>query len=130
MFFLQNPCSSKLTVWTISRPFKSICSNFCMQWYPQWKSKWFFYIRSLLKWTNRSKNGHSGALKTNRLQSGFRDLKKKIQTEQTVNRKKSGFRAGCRPSFLDNFIYVFAYLGTLPILDIFLNLANLITDLM
>ena len=44
-------------------------------------------------WTNRSENGHSGAFKTNRFQSGFRDLKKKIQTEQTVNRKKSGFRA-------------------------------------
>ena len=49
-------------------------------------------------------NGHSGAIKTNRFQSGFRDLKKEIQTEQTVNRKKSGFRAAryeafgiCRP---------------------------------
>ena len=48
---------------------------------------------SILKWTNRSKNGHSGAFKTNRFQSGFHDLKKKNQTEQTVNRKKSGFRA-------------------------------------
>ena len=47
----------------------------------------------ILKWTNTSKNGHSEAIKTNKFQSGFRDLKKKIQTEQTVNRKKSGFRA-------------------------------------
>ena len=30
--------------------------------------------------------------KTNRFQSGFQDLQKKIQTEQTVNRKISGFR--------------------------------------
>ena len=30
-------------------------------------------------------------------QSGFRDMEKKIQTEQTVNRKKSGFRAA--PAF-------------------------------
>ena len=47
----------------------------------------------LLNWTNRSENGHSGAFKTNRFQSGFRDLKQRFQTEQTVNRKKSGFRA-------------------------------------
>ena len=51
-----------------------------------------------------SKNGHSGAKKTNKFQSGFRDelfLMKisgfvfsiRIQTEQTVNRKKSEFRA-------------------------------------
>ena len=51
-----------------------------------------------------SKNGHSGVKKTNRFQSGFRDklfLMKisgfvfsiRIQTEQTVNRKKSGFLA-------------------------------------
>ena len=42
---------------------------------------------------NRSKNGHSGAIKTNRFQSGFRDTADFFQTEQTVNRKKSGFRA-------------------------------------
>ena len=48
---------------------------------------------NILKWTKRSKNGHSGAFKTNRFQSGFRDLQKKIQTEPTVNRKISGFRA-------------------------------------
>ena len=71
--------SSNFAVWTISRSFKSIFSNFCMQWYPQWKSKLFYYIRSLLKWANRSENGHSGAIKTNRFQSGFRDLKKKIK---------------------------------------------------
>ena len=40
-----------------------------------------------------NKNCHSANQKTNRLQSGFRDIEKKIQTEQTVNRKKSGFRA-------------------------------------
>ena len=51
-----------------------------------------------------SKNGHSGAKKTNRFQSGFQDellLMKisgfffsiRIQTEHTVSRKKSGFRA-------------------------------------
>ena len=33
--------------------------------------------------------------------SGFRDFEKKNQTEQTVNRKKSGFRAALfSPSFL------------------------------
>ena len=50
---------------------------------------------NLPKYTNEqidSKNGHSGAIITNRFQSGFRDLKNKIQTEQTVNRKTSGFR--------------------------------------
>ena len=36
-------------------------------------------------WTNRFKNGHSVAIKTNRFQSGFRDLKN--------DRKKSGFDA-------------------------------------
>ena len=35
-------------------------------------------------WTKRFKNGHSVAIKTNRFQSGFRDLKN--------DRKKSGFR--------------------------------------
>ena len=40
-----------------------------------------------------SKNGHSGAKKTNRFQSGFRVKCRFFQTEQTVNRKKSGFRA-------------------------------------
>ena len=51
-----------------------------------------------------SKNGHSDAEKPNRFQSGFRDMlflmkisgfvfSIRIQTEQTVNRKKSGFRA-------------------------------------
>jgi hypothetical protein len=32
-----------------------------------------------LNWSNRFKNGRSGAFKTNRFQSGFRDLKKKIK---------------------------------------------------
>ena len=45
--------------------------------------------------------GHSGAFKANRFQSGFRDLKKKIQSEQKVNRKKSGFRAA--PPTVTNF---------------------------
>ena len=50
-----------------------------------------------------SKNGHSGAKKTNRFQSGFQDelllieisgfFSIRIQTEQTVSRKKSGLRA-------------------------------------
>ena len=43
-------------------------------------------------WTKRFKNGHSVATKTNRFQSGFRDAADFFQTEQTVNRKKSGFR--------------------------------------
>ena len=34
---------------------------------------------SILKWTNRYKNGHSGTDKTNRFQSGFCDLKKKFK---------------------------------------------------
>ena len=38
------------------------------------------------------KNCHSGAMKTNRFQSGFRDAADFFQTEQTVNRKISGFR--------------------------------------
>ena len=99
--FLQNPYSSKFSVWTISRPFKSICSNFCTQWYPQWKSKLFFYIRSFLKWTNRSKNGHSGAIKTNRFQSGFRDLKK--NKKNRTNSKQEKIRIPCCPFSLVKF---------------------------
>ena len=33
-------------------------------------------------------------------------------------------------SFLDTFIHLLAHSGTLPILDIFLDLANLFADLM
>ena len=52
--------------------------------------------------------GNSGAFKTNRFQSGFRDLKKRIQTEQTVNRKKSGFRAARLKLFVDATVKFFA----------------------